>query len=214
MGRAILVGHLSHEDTALSGTGSTSSNVSWMVACGANVAYDQFPNQHQLFYPTSKGRDMWYDPFFRVVTLDGRNVWCHRHYKVRPCPSQEPGRFRLSTSDNGVTSEEIWTILGVANDLSWLVLHYAGAAKAVGLQYMGGLLCTPTGSLPNVSSKEMDEIWHILQRAGIQPWEFTMVDNRMDTPNAIDAGLPPLDYYRSAIWKSRHEQRTITPPHS
>lgn len=100
---------------------------------------------------------MWYDPVFRVETLDGRNVWCkvkshvvkrqsashrvlncllfrfiiQRHYKVRNGPV--PGTFRLSVLDNGVTSNEFWTIAGVADDLSWIVFHYAGAASAVGL---------------------------------------------------------------------------------
>jgi hypothetical protein len=207
MGRALLVGHLSNEGTALSG--NLQLNVSWMVAGGANVAYDQFPNQHQLFYPVAKGRDMWYDPYFRVITLDGRHIWCQRHYKVRPGTS--PGTFRLSTSDNGVTSDEQWTILGVADDLSWLLIHYAGAAKAVGLQYMGGLLCTPDGTLPH-NSTELNRIWQCFQKAGIQPWELTMVDNRMDTPNVIQAGLPPLNYYRSAIQQSRQQQNTIPSP--
>jgi hypothetical protein len=196
IGRSILVGHLDDDSAP---DGSSRTNVSWMVACGANVAYDQFPSQHQLFYPTSRGRDMWYDPYFRVTTLDGRNIWCKRHYKVRPGPS--PGTFRLSTSDNGVTSDEMWTIVGVADDLSWLVVHYAGAAKAVGLQYIGGLLCTPDGSLPNPA--QLPTIWKCLQTAGIQPWELTVVDNRYDTPSAINAGPPPLDYYRTKIIKSR-----------
>jgi hypothetical protein len=53
-----------------------------------------------------------------------------RHYKVRNGP--EPGTFRLSVLDNGVTSNEFWTIGGIADDLSWIVFHYAGAAAAVG----------------------------------------------------------------------------------
>ena len=126
-GRALLVGHLQDEATAL--PGSQPRPVSWMVAGGANKAYDQFPRQHQLFYPTARGRDMWYDPVFRVYTVDdGRAVWCHRHYKVRPGPV--PATFFLSTLDNGVTSDERWTIVGAADDLSWLVVHYAGAAAA------------------------------------------------------------------------------------
>jgi hypothetical protein len=30
----------------------------------------------KLFYEAAKGKDMWYDPVFRVETLDGRHVWC------------------------------------------------------------------------------------------------------------------------------------------
>lgn len=192
VGRALLVGHLAD---AAAPEGSLGTNVSWKVACGANVAYDQFPSQHQLFYPAAKGKDMWYDPVFRVVTLDGRNVWCKRHYKVRPM--KVPATFRLSTLDNGVTSDEFWTIAGVADDLSWIVFHYAGAAKAVGLQYLGGLLCTPNGSLPNPSQRP--EIWDCLRSVGIQPWELYVVDNALDTPGAIDAGPPPLEFYRNEV---------------
>ena len=53
-----------------------------------------------------------------------------RHYRVRDGPV--PGTFRFSVLDNGITSNEFWTIAGVADDLSWIVFHYAGAAGAVG----------------------------------------------------------------------------------
>ena len=53
-----------------------------------------------------------------------------RHYKVRS--GELPGTFRFSVLDNGVTSDEFWTIVGAADDLSWVVFHYAGAAGAVG----------------------------------------------------------------------------------
>jgi hypothetical protein len=56
IGRSLLVGHLSGEATAPEG--HRHLPVSWMVACGAIVAYDQFPSQHQSFYPTAKGRDL------------------------------------------------------------------------------------------------------------------------------------------------------------
>jgi VDE lipocalin domain len=195
-GRALLVGHL--DDTAAP-SGSLRLPISWKVACGANVAYDQFPSQNQIFYPAVRGRDMWYDPVFRVETLDGRNVWCKRHYKVRPGP--EAATFRLSVLDNGVTSDEFWTIVGAADDLSWIVFHYAGAAKVVGLRYLGGLLCTPGGSMPH--SSQLPVIWEVLQSAGIQPWELYMVDNRLDTPGMVDAGPPPLEFYRKEILARR-----------
>lgn len=195
-GRALLVGHLN--DPAAP-EHSLRGDISWKVCCGANKAYDQFPSQNQLFYPAARGRDMWYDPVFRVETLDGRNVWCKRHYKVRP--QSIPGTFRLSVSDNGVTSDEFWTIVGAADDLSWIVFHYAGAAKTVGLQYLGGLLCTPDGSVPDQTV--LPQIWDCFRTAGIEPWELYMVDNRRDTPGAIDAGIAPLEYYRSAVLEKR-----------
>jgi hypothetical protein len=57
-------------------------------------------------------------------------VLLQRHYKVRDGPT--PGTFYFSVLDNGITSNEFWTIAGVADDLSWIVFHYAGAAGAVG----------------------------------------------------------------------------------
>jgi hypothetical protein len=135
------------------------------------VAYDQFPSQNQIFYESVNGRSMWYDPVFRVETIDGRNVWCKRHYSVRDGP--EPGTFRFSVLDNGITSNEFWTIAGVADDLSWIVFHYAGAASNVGQRYLGGLLCTPDGSLP--PDEVLPVIWQALKGTGIQPWEVCTV---------------------------------------
>jgi hypothetical protein len=195
-GRALLVGHL---DDAAAPDGGLKTDISWKVACGANVAYDQFPSQNQLFYPAAKGRDMWYDPVFRVETLDGRSVWCKRHYKVRP--QSIPGTFRFSFLDNGVTSNEFWTIVGAADELSWIVFHYAGAASSVGQRYLGGLLCTPDGSLPDES--QLPQIWELFQSAGIQPWELYKCDNRQDTPSYIEAGPPPLDFYRKDLLAKR-----------
>ena len=77
---------------------------------------------------------------FRVETIDGRVVWCKRHYRVRNGPV--PGTFRFSVLDNGVTSDEFWTILGAADDLSWVCFHYAGAAGAVGqVSFETHILC-------------------------------------------------------------------------
>ena len=43
--RSILVGHLDDEAAP---EGGAKKDVSWEVACGANVAYDQFPSQNQV----------------------------------------------------------------------------------------------------------------------------------------------------------------------
>lgn len=185
MAKRILVGHL---DDPIALDESAKSEISWKVAAGANVAYDQFPSQNQIFYEASNGRDMWYDPVFRVETIDGRNVWCKRHYRVRE--AKEAGTFRFSVLDNGVTSNEFWNIVAVADDLSWIVFHYAGAASSVGQRYLGGLICTKDGELPPESAR--DEIWSKLKTAGIEPWELFVCDNRSDTPGAVAAGPPPL----------------------
>jgi hypothetical protein len=152
---------------------------------------------------------MWYDPVFRVQTLDGRNIWCKRHYRVRQ-RDENPATFRLSVSDNGVTSDEYWTIVGAADDLSWIVFHYAGAAQAVGLRYLGGLLCTPDGFLPK-KADDLAAIWQCFQSAGIQPWELYVVDNRVDTVEAVDAGPPPLTFYRQGVMELRNKKSTFAP---
>eukprot|EP00980_Cylindrotheca_fusiformis_P021076 scaffold8079_cov121-Cylindrotheca_fusiformis.AAC.4 len=189
--RGILIGHLD-DDKALEGGDKIST--SWKVAAGANVAYDQFPSQNQIFYETASGKGgMWYDPVFRVETVDGRNVWCKRHYRVRD--GEVPGTFYFSVLDNGVTSNEFWTIVDVADDLSHIIFHYAGAAGAVGQRYLGGLLCTSDGSLP----KELEEIYGKFRSAGIDPWELFIVDNSPDSPGALEAGEPPLDFFRKDV---------------
>ena len=66
------------------------------------AAYDFFPCQYQLWYRT-RGKAMWYDPIFKVITLDGRETWRRRHYKVRR--ADVPGTFFFSVLDNGVTSK-------------------------------------------------------------------------------------------------------------
>lgn len=53
----------------------------------------------------------------QVKTLDGREVWRRRHYRMRRGPN--PGSFYLSVLDNGVTSSEFWRILDCAEDLEW-----------------------------------------------------------------------------------------------
>jgi len=207
LSRQILIGHLSGVAEESSPEGSRQLDVSWKVSCGANAAYDQFPSQNQLFYPTagSGSKDLWYDPVFRVETLDGRNVWCKRHYRVR-C-GKVPGTFRFTVLDNGVTSDEFWTIIGAADDLSWVLFHYAGAAAAVGQRYIGGLLCTPDGSLP--PPEDLNEIWRIFRSAEIEPWELFVVDNDETTPGALAAGPPPLNYYRTTVEAKREPLAAI-----
>jgi hypothetical protein len=201
--RSLLVGHLDDDKAP---EGSDKQDISWKVACGANVAYDQFPSQNQIFYEAAKGKDMWYDPVFRVETLDGRHIWCKRHYKVRNGPT--PGTFRLSVLDNGVTSNEFWTIIGAADDLSWIAFHYAGAATTVGQRYLGGLLCTADGSLPEASI--LKEIWPVFQSAGIEPWELFVVNNDVQSPGYIAAGDPPLDFYRKEVLAAKAKLATET----
>jgi len=200
--RKILIAHLDDEDAP---SGGLRTSVSWKVAAGANVAYDQFPSQNQMFYTSINGKDMWYDPVFRVRTIDGRNIWCKRHYRVRDGPV--PGTFRFSVLDNGVTSNEFWTIAGVADDLSWILFHYAGAASAVGQRYLGGLLCTPDGSLP--PPEKLEEIWKALKITGIAPWELFAVNNDDTCSDTVSAGPPPLNYFRADVLNAKKAKHLV-----
>jgi hypothetical protein len=118
-----------------------------------------------------------------------------------------PGTFRFTVLDNGVTSDKFWTIIGAADDLSWVLFHYAGAAAAVGQRYIGGLLCTPDGSLP--PPEDLDEIWRIFRLAEIEPWELFVVDNDETTSGALAAGPPPLNYYRTTVEAKRKPSAAI-----
>ena len=69
--RQIFIGHL--EDPA--SASPKEQPWSWKIVVGANPAYDAFPMQHQIFYPTKSGDGLWYDPVFCVETLQGELVW-------------------------------------------------------------------------------------------------------------------------------------------
>lgn len=91
-----------------------------------------------------------------------------RHYRVRR--AQVPGTFFFSVLDNGVTSTEYWRIVDVADDLSWLLFFYAGAAAAAGQSYSGSILVTPDGKWPEPQYEE--RLLAAFDRAGIKKWEF------------------------------------------
>jgi hypothetical protein len=63
----------------------------------------------------------------------GVQVWRRRRYRVRR--GATPGTFHFSVLDNGVTSNEYWRILDCADDLSFCLFYYSGAASAAGLSY-------------------------------------------------------------------------------
>ncbi len=196
----ILIGSLEDVDS-LKGLQRQHTETSWRVACGANAAYDAFGVQLQLFYYDTKpdggkGQGMWYDPIFLVETLDGRKVWAKRHYKVKPDPKL-PGRYTFSVLDNGVTSLERWTILDAADDLTWAVLHYSGAASAVGLSYTGGLLCTFDGKLPPGDIMK-ERIEPAFLKADICMWELFQCNN--DISYEVP---PPLGHFRDNVSRKR-----------
>lgn len=103
-----------------------------------HAAYDFFPCQYQLWY-RARGGVCWYDPIFKVETIDGRKVWRRRHYRVRR--AEIPGAFYFSVLDNGVVSSEFWRIVDVADDLSYAVFAYSGAASRAGVPSTLSLSC-------------------------------------------------------------------------
>ncbi|KAH9603246.1 hypothetical protein KSS87_004205 [Heliosperma pusillum] len=146
---------------------------SWRVVAGQNPAYDQFPCQYQLFYRGKAKGSFWYEPVFQVKTLDDGIVWRRRRYRVKR--GKNPGTFFFSVLDNGVVSNESWTIVDVADDLNWGLFHYHGAARAAGQSYTGGVLVSPDGRYPNES--ESPRLISALDKCGIKKWELFTVDN-------------------------------------
>ncbi|KAJ4715523.1 violaxanthin de-epoxidase-related [Melia azedarach] len=146
---------------------------SWRVVAGQNPAYDQFPCQYQLFYRGKAKGSFWYEPVFQVRTLEGKLVWRRRKYRVKR--DKIPGTFYFSVLDNGVVSKEFWTIVDVADDFSWGLFHYHGAARVAGQSYTGAVLVSPDGMYPNETERR--RLVDALERCGIKEWELFTVDN-------------------------------------
>jgi len=178
---------------------------SWKIVCGANPAYDAFPAQHQIFYPSQTSeKTLWYDPVFKVETLDGRQVWTKRHYRCSPRKvaaadvagegGSSAGAWTLTTLDNGVISKEHWTTVDAADDLSWAIFHYSGAASVVGQSYLGALLCSADGTWPEHarSGPEYERIRAAFASCGIDMWELY--------------GHGPAEEGKSFMWTKAHAQ--------
>lgn len=146
---------------------------SWRVVAGQNPAYDQFPCQYQLYYRGKAKGSFWYEPVFQVKTLEGRMIWRRRRYRVKR--GKIPGTFHFSVLDNGVVSNEFWTIVDVSEDFSWGLFHYSGAARAAGQSYTGAVLVSPDGEYP--SDKHSMRLDSALEKCNIKDWELFKVDN-------------------------------------
>lgn len=171
------------------------SDASWMVVVGVNPAYDYFSDQHQIFYrEKSRPKIMWYDPVFKVETIEGVEVWRRRHYRVRR--AKNPGQFRFTVLDNGVLSDEYWRILDADDGLEWAVFYYSGAAAAAGTSYTGALIVTKTGQWPagmeDPDSENHQRISKALLKGGIRLWEVYEVKNTLSQAGFNKAGPPPL----------------------
>ncbi|KAH7520741.1 hypothetical protein FEM48_Zijuj08G0177500 [Ziziphus jujuba var. spinosa] len=161
-------------------------NWSWRVVAGQNPAYDQFPCQYQLFYRGKAKGSFWYEPVFQVKTLEGNMVWRRRKYRVKR--GKVPGTFNFSVLDNGVVSNEFWTIVDAPDDLSWALFHYSGAARVAGQSYTGAVLVSPDGQYPIDAEKR--RLVSALESCGIKEWELYTVDNCscQDPPLGIPEG--------------------------
>ncbi|KAL6556897.1 hypothetical protein OROHE_006773 [Orobanche hederae] len=112
-------------------------------------------------------------PVFQVRTVDGELVWRRRKYRVKR--GKTPGTFYFSLLDNGVVSNEFWTIVDVADDLGWGLFHYNGATRVAGQLYTGAVLASPNGLYPDETKGPRLEA--ALGRCGIKEWEMFDVDN-------------------------------------
>ena len=64
-------------------------------------------------------------------TIQNGHLQYSPHYRCVP-RGGVPGLWTLTTLDNGIVSEEHWTTVDAADDLSWAVFHYSGAARKAG----------------------------------------------------------------------------------
>ncbi|XP_059624388.1 violaxanthin de-epoxidase, chloroplastic [Cornus florida] len=172
---------------------------SWRVVAGQNPAYDQFPCQFQLFYRGKARGSFWYEPVFQVKTFEGKLVWRRRKYRVKR--GKIPGTFSFSVLDNGVVSNEFWTIVDVSDDFSWGLFHYSGAARAAGQSYTGAVLVSRNGEYPN--EMERQRLVAALDRCAIKEWELFTVDNCscQDPP----LGLPDGSSLHSKVGVAVHK---------
>ena len=90
--------------------------------------------------------------------------------------------------DNGVVSNEFWTIVDAPDDLSWGLFHYSGAARVAGQSYTGAVLVSPNGVYPDEA--EGGRLVSALEKCGIKEWELFSVDNCScaDPPLGIPEG--------------------------
>ena len=171
------------------GDGPNMKPYSWLAVAGQNPAYDHFPCQYQIWYRGKARGSFWYNPVFKVQTLDGKEVWRRSDYRCKR--GDVPGTFYFSFMDNGVTSLEYWRIVDAADDLEWSLYYYAGAAKVAGQSYIGAVLATKDGKWPDVKHLPRIEksLW---EGCGVKLWEMCEVDN-------CDCGGAPLDPYHAPV---------------
>ena len=58
-------------------------------------------------------------------------------------------------------------------------------------------------------TERQDEIWKVLRGAGIQPWELFIVDNDPRSPGLLEAGEPPLRYFRDSVLEAKEKKKAL-----
>ena len=97
---------------------------------------------------------------------------------------EPPGAYELTFCDNGVVSREKWRIAGAADDLSWGLFFYRGAAERAGQAYIGAVLASADGNWP--PAEQMPDVEAALNACGIELWEMYEVCNK-------SCEAPPLE---------------------
>jgi len=175
------------------GDGPDQRPYSWLAVAGQNPAYDHFPCQYQIWYRGKAKNSFWYNPVFKVRTLEGEEVWRRSDYRCKR--GDTPGTFYFSFMDNGVTSLEYWRVVDASDDLSWSLYYYAGAAKVAGQAYIGAVLATKDGTWPE--AKHLPRIEKSLwEGCGVKLWEMCEVDN------STCQGAPLDPYHETALTPS------------
>ena len=162
--RQIFIGHL--EDPA--SASPKQQPWSWKIVVGANPAYDAFRCSTRSSTRPRAAMGSGMTPY--SASRRCRASWSgpKRHYRCVP-RGGVPGLWTLTTLDNGIVSEEHWTTVDAADDLSWAVFHYSGAARKAGQSYQGALLCSEDGLWP---AGDAERIEAALAACGLELWEM------------------------------------------
>ena len=76
------------------------------AAAHYDPAYDHFPCQYQIWYRGKARNSFWYNPVFKVQTLDGKEVWRRSDYRCKR--GDVPGTFYFTFMDNGRGRDNKW----------------------------------------------------------------------------------------------------------
>lgn len=98
--------------------------------CGQNPAYDFFPSQHQIFYRAKGKGQMWYDPVFKVVTVEGKEVRALLFHEI-------VFRTNVSRNDRALLIRGICLFSWFSQGMEAAALPGKGRGEAWNLQVLG-----------------------------------------------------------------------------